>query len=140
MIYWFTGNSDSNTKLFANKLKDFLETEKRNWRKDVYIIEDNDVFADDESAQVISNFINKKGGDVVVYLESPNRETLNQFKDLIDTKIIEINVYNSRKRNKEKVNKSDIPQINFFDMDTCSENTNQSFSKLINYLKAIEKI
>ena len=140
MIYWFTGGSDSNTKLFANKLKEFLQTEKRNWRKDVHSIDDTDVAGDTESAQIISNFINNSGGDIVVYLETFDRELLDQFKDLIDTKIIEIHVYNSRKRNKEKINKVDIPKINFFDMDTCSENTNQSFSKLINYLKAIEKI
>ena len=79
MIYWFTGGSDSNTKLFANKLKEFLQTEKRNWRKDVYNVEDTDVSGDTESAQTISNFINKKGGDIVVYLDSPNRELLEQF-------------------------------------------------------------
>ena len=140
MIYWFTGSSDSNTKIFANRLKEFLQTEKRNWRKDVHSIEDVDVSSDTKSAQIISNFINNKGGDVVIYLESPDRVLLDKFKDLIDTKIIEIHVYNSRKRNKDKSQKQDIPKINFFDMDTCSENTNQSFSKLINYLKAIEKL
>jgi hypothetical protein len=140
MIYWFTGGPDSNTKLFANKLKEFLQTEKRNWRKDVYSIEDFDVASDTEYAQIISNFISKNGGDVVVYLESVDRQSLDNFKDLIETAIIEIHIYNSRKRNKEKLNQSELPKINFFDMDTCSENTNQSFSKLINYLKAIEKI
>lgn len=140
MIYWFTGGSDSNTKLFSNKLKEFLQTEKRNWRKDVYSIDDSDVLSDMESAQIISNFISKKGGDVVVYLNSIDRESLDSFKNLLGTTIIEINVYNSRKRNKDKTAEVITPKINFFDMDTCSENTNQSFSKLINYLKAIEKL
>jgi len=36
MIYWFTGQPGSGKTVLATKLKDFLQTEKRNWRKDVF--------------------------------------------------------------------------------------------------------
>jgi hypothetical protein len=140
MIYWFTGNVETNTEIFSNKLSEFLQTEKRNWRKDVFYINDEDVEGDIHIAQIISNFIQSKGSDVVVDILSADRESLNNFKDKIGLDIIEIHVFNSRKKNKDINIDTDTPNPNLFIMDTCSENTNQSFSKLINYLKAIEKL
>jgi hypothetical protein len=140
MIYWFTGNIDTNTKVFSNKFKEFLQTEKRNWRKDVFYIDENDVDNDIYTAQIISNFIYSKGSDVVVDILSIDREVLNKFKDKIGLDIIEIHVFNSRKKNKDTSIDTTVSTPNLFILDTCSENTNQSFSKLINYLKAIEKL
>jgi hypothetical protein len=140
MIYWFTGNVDTNTKIFSNKFKEFLQTEKRNWRKDVFYIDDIDVHGDIHIAEIISNFIHSKGSDVVVDIVSIDRHVLNKFKDNIGLNIIEIHIFNSRKKNKDTSIDADTLNPNLFMLDTCSENTNQSFSKLINYLKAIEKL
>ena len=140
MIYWFTGTVDANTKLFSTKFKDFLQTEKRNWRKDVFYISDDDVNGDSHIAQIISNFIESKGSDVVIDILSPDRNSLNTFKEELGENIIEIYIYNSRKKNKDKIVEMGVVSKNLFPMDTCSENTNQSFSKLINYLHSIEKL
>jgi hypothetical protein len=140
MIYWFTGTVDANTKLFSTKFKDFLQTEKRNWRKDVFYISDDDVNGDSHIAQIISNFIESKGSDVVIDILSPDRNSLNEFKEELGENIIEIYIYNSRKKNKDKIVEMGVASKNLFPMDTCSENTNQSFSKLINYLHSIEKL
>ena len=32
MIYWFTGQPGAGKTVLGTKLKDFLQTEKRNWR------------------------------------------------------------------------------------------------------------
>ena len=140
MIYWFTGTVDANTKLFSTKFKEFLQTEKRNWRKDVFYISDEDVNSDSHIAQIISNFIESKGSDVVIDIISPDRNSLNTFKEELAENIIEIYIYNSRKKNKDKTIEIEVESKNTFPMDTCSENTNQSFSKLINYLHSIEKL
>jgi hypothetical protein len=140
MIYWFTGTVDANTKLFSTKFKEFLQTEKRNWRKDVFYISDEDVNSDSHIAQIISNFIESKGSDVVIDIISPDRNSLNTFKEELGENIIEIYIYNSRKKNKDKTIEIEVESKNTFPMDTCSENTNQSFSKLINYLHSIEKL
>jgi adenylylsulfate kinase-like enzyme len=38
MIYWFTGQTGAGKTVLGSKLRDFLQTEKRNWRKDVFFI------------------------------------------------------------------------------------------------------
>ena len=103
MIYWFTGTVDTNTKLFSIKFKEFLQTEKRNWRKDVFYIGDDDVDGDSHIAQIISNFIESKGSDVVIDILSLDRNSLNTFKQELGENIIEIYIYNSRKKNKDKI-------------------------------------
>jgi hypothetical protein len=140
MIYWFTGTVDTNTKLFSIKFKEFLQTEKRNWRKDVFYIGDDDVDGDSHIAQIISNFIESKGSDVVIDILSLDRNSLNTFKQELGENIIEIYIYNSRKKNKDKIVEIEVESKNLFPMDTCSENTNQSFSKLINHLHSIKKL
>jgi len=42
MIYWFTGQPGAGKTIQATKLKEFLQTEKRNWRKDVFHIDGDD--------------------------------------------------------------------------------------------------
>ena len=140
MIYWFTGQPGAGKTVLGTKLKDFLQTEKRNWRKDVFYIDDSDVDGDSHIAQIISNFIESKGSDVVIDILSPDRNSLNTFKQELGENIIEIYIYNSRKKNKDKIVQIEVESKNLFPMDTCSENTNQSFSKLINHLHSIEKL
>jgi adenylylsulfate kinase-like enzyme len=150
MIYWFTGQHNSGKTVLGTKLKDFLQTEKRNWRKDVFhidtndfkeIVDNNDCFID-ENIQLIAHFIHHKGCDVVVSSVSPNIELRESFKNIIGDSIIEIYVHNTRKKQKEefKVENYQAPQFNFFDLDTTSENPNQSFTKLIHYLRHIDKL
>jgi adenylylsulfate kinase-like enzyme len=150
MIYWFTGQHNSGKTVLGTKLKDFLQTEKRNWRKDVFhidtndfneIVDNNDSFID-ENIQLVAHYIHSKGCDVVVSSVSSNRELRELFKNIIGDSLIEIYVHNTRRKQKEefKVENYQEPQINFFDLDTTSENPNQSFTKLIHYLRDIDKL
>lgn len=142
MIYWFTGKIGAGKTIQANKLKDFLQTEKRNWRKDVFQIDDVDFENIDESialikAQDIAKYLNSKGCDVVVSIKSSSREKRENFKKELKSGLVEIYIHNNKKKNKEE-NLNYIyeePLENFFDLDTTSENTIQTFNKLIHFLK-----
>jgi hypothetical protein len=140
MIYWFTGNTDTSIKLFSKKLKEFLQTEKRNWRRDVFYISDVDVSSDYHIAEIISTFIQSNGNDIVIDILPYDRNSLNKFKDEIGEDIVEIYVHNSHKKNKDNSTEIINSNQNTFAMDIYSENINQSFTKLIHYLRDINKL
>ena len=43
MVYWFTGQPAHGKTVLAKKLHNFLKTEKRNWRKDVFHLDGDDL-------------------------------------------------------------------------------------------------
>jgi adenylylsulfate kinase-like enzyme len=156
MIYWFTGQPGAGKTVQGKKLKEFLQTEKRNWRKDVFHIDGDDLreltlnkdyseagrVQNIKNAQLLSFFLNSNGCDIVVSLVSPYKELREVFKTECGTDIIEIYVHANRKRQREqfKVEGYEAPDSNFFDMDTTSDNPIQSFTKLIHYLRENDKI
>jgi adenylylsulfate kinase-like enzyme len=154
MIYWFTGNTGAGKTVLATKLKEFLQTEKRNWRKDVFQI-DGDIVREltdnqDQSevgqienikdTQLIAEYIHNSGSDVVVSMVTPYKELREGFKAQIGEKIVEIYVYTTKKKLVPTSSDYEVPEENFFEINTTSDNPTQSFSKLINYLKDIDKL
>ena len=112
MIYWFTGQTGAGKTVLATKLKEFLQTEKRNWRKDVFQI-DGDIVREltdnqDQSevgqtenikdTQLIAQYIHDSGSDVVVSMVTPYKELREGFKAQIGEKIVEIYVYTTKKK------------------------------------------
>jgi adenylylsulfate kinase-like enzyme len=154
MIYWFTGQSGAGKTVLATKLKEFLQTEKRNWRKDVFQIdggivreltnnEDYSQIGEVESikdTQLIAEYIHNSGSDVVVSMVTPYRELREGFKEHIGENIVEIYVYTTKKKLVPTISDYETPDENFFEINTTSDNPTQSFSKLINYLKDIDKL
>ena len=154
MIYWFTGQTGAGKTVLATKLKEFLQTEKRNWRKDVFQI-DGDIVREltdnqDQSevgqienikdTQLIAQYIHDSGSDVVVSMVTPYKELREGFKAQIGEKIVEIYVYTTKKKLVQPIADYETPEENFFEINTTSDNPTQSFSKLINYLKDIDKL
>jgi adenylylsulfate kinase-like enzyme len=154
MIYWFTGQVGAGKTVLATKLKEFLQTEKRNWRKDVFQI-DGDIVREltnnqDQSevgnienikdTQLIAEYIHSSGSDVVVSMVTPYKELREEFKAQIGEKIVEIYVYTTKKKLVQPIADYETPEENFFEINTTSDNPTQSFSKLINYLKDIDKL
>ena len=154
MIYWFTGNTGAGKTVLATKLKEFLQTEKRNWRKDVFQI-DGDIVREltnnqDQSevgqtenikdTQLIAEYIHSSGSDVVVSMVTPYKQLREGFKAQIGEKIVEIYVYTTKKKLAQPISDYEVPEENFFEINTTSDNPTQSFSKLINYLKDIDKL
>jgi adenylylsulfate kinase-like enzyme len=156
MIYWFTGQPGAGKTVLGTKLKDFLQTEKRNWRKDVFHIDGDDLreltlnkdysesgrIQNIKNAQLLAYFLQNKNCDIVVSLVAPYKELREEFKEVCGDTIVEIYVHTNRKRNREefKVKEYQAPEENFFDMDTTSDNPTQSFTKLIHYLKEVDKL
>ena len=156
MIYWFTGQPGAGKTVLGTKLKDFLQTEKRNWRKDVFHIDGDDLreltlnkdysevgrIQNIKNAQLLAYFLQNKNCDIVVSLVAPYKELREEFKTICGDDIVEIYVHTNRKRNREefKIKEYQAPDENFFDMDTTSDNPTQSFTKLIHYLKEVDKL
>jgi len=141
MIYWFTGQTGAGKTVLGTKLKDFLQTEKRNWRKDVFFI-GFPHYSQLGQAQIISSFLLENDCDVVVAMTDTSKQHREEFKSLVNSNIIEIYVHNNRKKTKDlpKVEGYEPPTENFFDLDTTSDNPTQSFNRLIHYLRDIDKL
>ena len=156
MIYWFTGQPGAGKTIQATKLKELLQTEKRNWRKDVFHIDGDSLreltlnkdyseagrVQNIKNAQLLAFFLNANECDVVVSLVSPYREMREEFKKSCGGGIVEIYVHTNRKRQREqfKVEGYEAPEKDFFDMDTTSDNPVQSFTKLVHHLRENETI
>jgi hypothetical protein len=84
----------------------------------------------------------KNDCDVVVSLSDNCKQKRDEFKSLVGDGIIEIYLYSNRKKLKDlpKVDGYEPPTENYYEVDTTTDNSTQSFSKLINYLKSIDKI
>ena len=151
MIYWFTGQPGAGKTIQATKLKELLQTEKRNWRKDVFHIDGDSLreltlnkdyseigrVQNIKNAQLLAFFLNSNECDIVVSLVSPYKEIREEFKKACGDGIVEIYVHTNRKRQREqfKVEGYEPPELNYFDMDTTSDNPVQSFTKLVHYLR-----
>jgi adenylylsulfate kinase-like enzyme len=140
-IYWFTGQNGVGKTTLANKLKDFLQTQKRNWRKDVFLIDFENPSQLGE-AQIISTFLLENNCDVVVAITDTSKQHRDEFKALINDRFVELYIHSNRKKSKEfaKVSGYEAPTENFFDIDTTSDNPTQSFTKLIHHLGKIDKL
>jgi adenylylsulfate kinase len=95
-----------------------------------------------KNAQLLAYFLQANKCDVVVSLVAPYKELREEFKKICADSIIEIYVHTNRKRQREqfKVEGYEVPETNFFDMDTTSDNPTQSFTKLIHYLRETDKL
>lgn len=156
MIYWFTGQPSSGKTTLGNKLYKFLKTEKRNWRRDVFHIDGDDLrkltvnkdYSDKgretniRNAQMIAEYVHNNGCDVVVSVVAPFRKLREEFKDKLSSDIVEIYLHTTEKRERYKFRAKDYeaPEINFIDIDTTEDSPDISFSKIINHLHKLEKL
>ena len=149
-IYWFTGQPGAGKTVLGKKLVEFLGTEKRNWRSNVFHIDGDDLRAltinqnytkegriqNIRNAQMIAEYVYKNGCDVVVTLVSPYLEIREEFKKRIGSDLCELYVHTSKKRERDefKVDDYEAPTEKFIDVDTTKDNPIQSFTKIIHYL------
>lgn len=156
MIYWFTGQPGSGKTVLGKKLHKFLETEKRNWRKDVFHLDgdhlreitNNKDYSEQgrrnniKTAQTIVEYLHLNGCDVVVSLVAPFLDLREELKDKIGPDMVEIYLHctDERPRSEFKVIDYESPQVNFIDLDTTKDSPDLSFSKLINHLTKLNKL
>lgn len=156
MVYWFTGQPGAGKTVLGKKLHKFLETEKRNWRKDVFHLDgdhlreitNNKDYSEEgrknniRTAQTIVEYLHLNKCDVVVSLVAPFIELREELKDKLTHHIVEIYVHTTEQRERDHFHVADYepPQVNFIDINTTKDSPDTSFSKLINNLNKINKL
>jgi adenylylsulfate kinase-like enzyme len=153
MIYWFTGQPGHGKTVLGKKLKRFLEAEKKNWRKDVFHIDGDDLRSltinkdyseqgrinNIRNAQMIAEYLHNNDCDVVVSVVAPYRWLREEFKERIKGDVIEIYVHTSEPRERDhfKVEDYEAPLENFIDVDTTMDDAQTSFIKIARQLGII---
>jgi len=157
MVYWFTGQPAAGKTILGKKLKSFLETEKRNWRKDVFHVDGDDLrklttnkdyseqgrINNIRNAQMIIEYLHNNECDVVVSLVAPYRWLREEFKEKIGFENFqEFYLHCSDKRERDHFHTKDYekPETEFIDIDTTKDTPEKSFSKIINYLTKLNKL
>tara|TARA_B100001564_G_C20643127_1_gene673117 strand:+ start:161 stop:634 length:474 start_codon:yes stop_codon:yes gene_type:complete len=157
MIYWFTGQPSAGKTTLGTKLHRFLKTEKRNWRRDVFHLDGDNLrelttnkdYTDKgrekniRNAQMIAEYVHNNGCDVVVSLVAPYRWLREEFKERIGIEnFCEFYVHTTEKRERNKFHTKDYepPEIEFIDIDTTKDSPDISFSKIINHLRHLNKL
>jgi adenylylsulfate kinase-like enzyme len=148
MVYWFTGQPAHGKTVLAKKLHAFLKTEKRNWRKDVFHLDGDDLreltvnkdyspegrVNNIRNAQMIAEYCHKNECDVVVSLVAPYKWLREEFKERIGLdKFEEFYVHCSEPRERDHFHAKDYeaPTENFLDVDTTKIIQNNHFQKLL---------
>jgi adenylylsulfate kinase-like enzyme len=156
-IYWLTGQPAHGKTVLGKKLVELLQSEKRNWRKEVFHIDGDDLRAltvnkdyseqgrinNIRNAHLIAEYLYNKGCDVVVSLVAPYEWLREEFKERIGLDdFSEFYVHCSEPRERDHFHSEDYvaPQKNFFDVDTTKDTPEQSFTKIVNHLKKENKL
>ena len=156
-IYWFTGQPGAGKTILGKKLHNFLKTEKRNWRRDVFHLDGDDLreltvnknyteegrIINIRNAQMITEYLHNNGCDVVVSLVAPYEWLREEFKEKIGLhEFQELYVHTSEERERDHFHSKDYiaPTKDFLDVDTTNISPNDSFSKIINKLTKLNKL
>lgn len=153
MVYWLIGQPGAGKTTLGRKLFSFLQTEKKNWRKDVFHIDGDELRSlsknedyskegridNIKTAQMLCRFVSKNDCDVVVSVVTPYREIRENFKTEMGSNMVEIYIHTTNERGREHYHVKDFeePLENFISIDTTDVKVKKSFSKLINKLNSM---
>ena len=145
MIYWFTGQPCAGKTVLAN----LLHKEKPN----AFRIDGDDMrelFSNKDysingrvvnvgTAQRIAQYLNNQGKDVIVSLVAPYIDQREDFKSLMGNQLIEFYIHTTEPRERDhfKAIAYTPPLTNFVDIDTTYDTEEQSFKKILNYVKEV---
>jgi len=122
-IYWFSINGDVKSGL-EDRLVEFLQTDKKNWRSKVFYINSKEYGYDVNDTLLISNYIQRNGCDVVVssYEEVVLEDTSN---------IIFFDVVHNKLKKSDFVPTFDETSL---EINTAMEGQSTSFNRIIHYI------
>jgi len=143
-IYWLTGSINDNRNILSKWLVELLQTDKRNWRKTVFYLNEStlpslslglidDTSTNHKNIQLITKYLHQMGCDVVVSTKDTNPIELNSFKNTIDTDYF--NQFHLTMGGNQIDSNSDVIEINIQKVKT-----EKSFTKIVNHLKDINKL
>lgn len=126
MVYLVHGQPKSGKSTIGQRLQFWLQTDKKNWRKSVFHIDEeySDLYFE------IAKYLNKCGNDVILSMACPNRSAREKLKS--ECKITEIYCRTSKKLGTENfiIENYEKPETFFIDLDT-SNSIDVTFEKLI---------
>ncbi len=144
MIYLFIGQPGSGKTTLAKKMKLWLQTDKKNWRKSVFHIDGDELrelFPNKDYSKEgrekniqkafdIAKYLQSTDVDVVISLVSPYKELREKLKE--ECKVVEIYCHTKKMRGREDKFALDFePPTEFFvDLDT-SDTPENTFNKLL---------
>jgi adenylylsulfate kinase-like enzyme len=129
MVYLVHGQPKCGKSTIGQRLQFWLQTDKKNWRKSVFHIDENysDLYFE------IAKYLNKCGNDVVISMVCPDKSVREKLK--VDCKITEIYCHTSKKIGTENliIENYQKPEKFYVDLDT-SKPIDETFEKLIKML------
>lgn len=137
-IYWLHGQPGSGKTTIGKRLQIWLQTDKVNWRKTVFHIDEVDIkkISEDnnlDNVLTICKFLVATNHDVVVSVPTPKKLFRDKIKS--DTKVVEIYCHTKNKIGKEKqiILEYETPDHTFISLDTTGE-IESNFERLIKML------
>jgi adenylylsulfate kinase-like enzyme len=127
MIYLLTGQPGSGKTTLGKKLQFWLQTDKKNWRKSVFHIDEHQTAHPIE----VAKYLDSCGNDVVMSFVFPNRKIREKFKS--ENRVQEIYCHTKKMRTDSIVTDYEPPIQFFVDLDT-SDSPDNTFTKLIKLL------
>lgn len=129
MIYWFFKDSSVTKTELPKRFLSFLQTEKRNWRRDVFYVDYQSTsnlvnlskidFID--YCILLANYLHHSGCDIVICSDEVEELHINTDK------ILRIYLH---PKNAKIVEQS-------YQLNLCADTANQSFNKLIQYINEL---
>ena len=145
MIYWLTGQPGAGKTVLAKKLYDETFMSYHIDGDDLRELTKNKNYGIEgrvqnvSTAQKIAHYLNNKGEDIVVSLVSPYLDQREEFKALLGDELVEFYIHTSEERGSEQyhVKGYQPPLDNFVNIDTTYDTIEESFKKIVNYVKEV---
>jgi adenylylsulfate kinase-like enzyme len=150
MIYWFTGQPSSGKTTLALLLKQHLQLEKKNWRKDVFHVDGDhlrEIYKNKDyseqgrrtnikNAQSLVEYLHICECDVVVSIVAPYKDLRDEFKERMGDNLIELYVHTTEERERDHYHVKDYqpPSENYIDIDTTLDSPEESLVKILNQI------
>jgi hypothetical protein len=135
--YWINGQNRSDRNHIAQKLRDFLKTERKNWRRDVFYIDSATFDCDYDTAfqkiLTIADYISSEGVDVVIGVNIPTKGVKDVLKLTLDDRFIDVLIWNTKKKKSNVIYDETYETVSDYSIsiDTTTDTPSQIFNKLI---------